>query len=160
METTSPGGWLLRDMPPFTAGRHGHCRRRAFPYFALPGLGLMLGGYFNGCRSRSGWDRYAAQRVGLWSQCRFVDRLRVKHQECLRSRECSVTEIWWPVVSAPGVWLLEQMPPNAEGWHSWTMPTPDATSEWTSHYRAFGGGDHERRCGGRCPQVVAHPGRR
>ena len=61
METTSPGGWLLRDMPPFTAGRLGHCRRRAFPYSALPGLGLMLGGYFNGHRSRSGWDRFAAQ---------------------------------------------------------------------------------------------------
>jgi hypothetical protein len=38
---------------------------------ALPGLGLMLCGYFNGCRSRSGRDRFAAQRVGRREQGTF-----------------------------------------------------------------------------------------
>ena len=70
-------------------------------------------------------------RVGLRSQCRFVDRLRVRNQECLRPPGYAVAELWWPVVSAPGVWLVEQMPPKTEGWPAWTVPTPDATTEWT-----------------------------
>ena len=37
-------GWLLGDMPPLRQAGPGLCRRRAFPYSAPPGLGLILGG--------------------------------------------------------------------------------------------------------------------
>ena len=61
--------------------------------------------------------------------------------------------MWWPAVSAPGVWLLEQMPPTAE-----VLAGPGPCRHRAQQpnelplCRAFGGDEHRSRCGGRWPQ--------